>query len=118
VGREKGRGRREERRRTEEKGNGGMGEGRAARNCCAVAPRPWQHGARSAWEMRQPASRSRMLRHGSGRTNPIRQQQERQRTDLYAAATQRPVSMTGTLELFASSGPSLMPSALSGDGSG
>jgi hypothetical protein len=47
VGCEKGRGRREERRRTEEKGNGGMGEGRAARNgwaggsggrMCSVCP--------------------------------------------------------------------------------
>ncbi len=32
VGREKERGRREERRKTREKGNGGMGKGRAARN--------------------------------------------------------------------------------------
>ena len=97
MGREKRIGRSKERRRTEEKGNGGMGEGKAARNCWAVAPRRWQHGARSAWEMRQSASR--LLRHGSGQTNPLRQQHERQRKDMYAAATQRPVSVMGTLEL-------------------
>jgi hypothetical protein len=36
IGRENGRGRREETRRTEEKGDGGMGEGSAARNYWAV----------------------------------------------------------------------------------
>ena len=62
----------EERRRTEEKGSIGIGEA-GARQPGIFGPWRWQRGARSAWALPHPASRSHILRHAilclrSGRT--------------------------------------------------
>jgi hypothetical protein len=74
------------------KGERGMGEGRAARICWAVA---------TAVAARHPHSAA-----------------TRAATDrLVRGDSKSPVTMMGTLEMVSSSAPQLVPSALSGDGS-